>query len=95
MTTFIKTNKMWVVDYYSISNFVFQDGRPGFIVPVEGTKDRFVVGVELKFQIVQWDGKDGSAARVVKELGEVDQHENKNRLNDGKCDPKGRLFAGE
>ncbi|KAM3960037.1 regucalcin [Aphomia sociella] len=71
------------------------DGTVGFIVPVEGTKDQFVVGVGRKFQVVQWDGKDGSRAKVVKELAEVDQHMNPpTRLNDGKADPRGRLFAG-
>jgi gluconolactonase len=64
------------------------------MVPVEGTTDQFVVGVGLKFQVVRWDGRDGSAPELVRELGSVDQNSPKNRLNDGKADPKGRLFAG-
>lgn len=67
----------------------------GFIVPVEGTRDQFVVGVERKFQVVQWDGAEGSRARVLRELGEVDKDVPTNRINDGKADPRGRLFAGE
>ncbi|KAL0879863.1 hypothetical protein ABMA27_002394 [Loxostege sticticalis] len=70
------------------------DGRVGFIVPVEGTTDQFVVGVERKFLVVQWDGKDGSKAKVLKELGEVDKDAPTTRINDGKVDPRGRLFAG-
>ncbi|XP_013139366.1 PREDICTED: regucalcin-like [Papilio polytes] len=70
------------------------DGRVGFILPVDGTDDQFVVGVERKFLVIQWDGKDGSTVKVVKELGEVDQDVPTTRINDGKADPKGRLFAG-
>ncbi|XP_053604628.1 regucalcin-like isoform X2 [Plodia interpunctella] len=69
------------------------NGRVGFIVPVEGRTDQFVVGVELKFLLVQWDGKNNSEAKLLKELCEVDQ-QTKNRLNDGKADPRGRLYAG-
>ncbi|XP_013189498.1 regucalcin [Amyelois transitella] len=69
------------------------NGRVGFIVPVEGKTDQFVVGVERKFIIIQWDGKNNSQAKVVRELFEVDQ-QTKNRINDGKADPRGRLFAG-
>ncbi|XP_059045627.1 regucalcin-like [Achroia grisella] len=71
------------------------DGPVGFIVPVEGTSDQFVVGVGRKFQVVRWDGRNNSPATVVKEIGEVDQHTNPTtRLNDGKADPRGRLYAG-
>ncbi|XP_063826556.1 regucalcin-like [Ostrinia nubilalis] len=70
------------------------DGRVGFIVPVEGATDQFVVGVERKFLVVQWDGRDGSPAKVIKELGEVDQDVPTTRINDGKADPRGRLYAG-
>ncbi|XP_049872786.1 regucalcin-like [Pectinophora gossypiella] len=70
------------------------DGRVGFIVPVEGTSDQFVVGVERKFLVVQWDGEDGTPARVVRQLADVDPEYPRNRINDGKADPRGRLFAG-
>ncbi|KAH9636267.1 hypothetical protein HF086_009463 [Spodoptera exigua] len=69
-------------------------GRVGFIVPVEGTTDQFLVGVDRKFQVIRWDGADGSPATVVKELVEVDSDIPTNRINDGKADPKGRVFAG-
>lgn len=70
------------------------DGRVGFIVPVEGTTDQFLVGVERKFLIVKWDGGDGTPATVVKVIAEVDQDVVTNRLNDAKADPKGRVFGG-
>lgn len=65
-------------------------------MPVEGTPDQFIIGLERRFVIVQWDGVDGSPATVVKELGVVDQHvDPPSRINDGKADPKGRIFAGK
>ncbi|CAH0720264.1 unnamed protein product, partial [Brenthis ino] len=71
------------------------NGNVGFIVPVEGTTDQFIVGLEKQFVIVQWDGGDGSPASVVKELGTVDEGvEPPTRINDGKADPRGRVFAG-
>ncbi|KAI8421387.1 hypothetical protein MSG28_009467 [Choristoneura fumiferana] len=70
------------------------NGRPGFIVPVEGTMHQFLVGVERKLLVVQWGGEEGGEAAVVQELGEVDQETPTNRLNDGKADPRGRVFAG-
>ncbi|XP_050678723.1 regucalcin-like [Leptidea sinapis] len=72
-----------------------EGGRVGFIVPVEGTTDQFVVGVERTFQIVKWDGSNGGKVEVVKVIGEVDQGvTSPTRINDGKADPRGRLFAG-
>lgn len=44
--------------------------------------------------IIQWNGKNGSTIKIVKELGEIDHDVAITRLNDGKCDPRGRLFAG-
>ncbi|XP_023936136.2 regucalcin [Bicyclus anynana] len=71
------------------------DGRVGFIVPVDGTTDRFVVGLERTFAVVRWDGAEGSPATVVRELGTVDAEVSPpTRINDGKADPRGRIFAG-
>ncbi|XP_063534859.1 regucalcin-like [Cydia strobilella] len=68
------------------------EGRPGFIVPLEGHLDQFVVGLEREFVVVEWDG--ANAARVVRLLGEVDRNVGNRRINDGKADPRGRLYAG-
>ncbi|XP_041980349.1 regucalcin-like [Aricia agestis] len=71
------------------------DGRVGFIIPVEGTTNQFVVGVETTFKVIEWDGAEGSAVKVVRELATVDEEVTpKTRINDGKADPRGRLFAG-
>lgn len=61
---------------------------------MEGKSNEFVVGVELKFLVVKWDGNNDSPATVVNEIEEVDKG-TKNRINDGKADPRGRLFAGK
>lgn len=68
----------------------------GFVVPVEGTTDQFAVGAGRRVIIVQWDGVS-ETAKVLKTLFEVqtgDARFEGNRFNDGKCDPRGRLFAG-
>lgn len=76
-------------------SLLITEGKVGFIVPVEGTLDKFIVGIERKFVIVQWDGEEGTPAPIVKEIGLVDQdHEPPSRLNDGKADPMGRIYAG-
>ena len=45
--------------------------------------------------IVQWNGEEGTPAPIVQEIGVVDRDvEPPSRLNDGKADPMGRLYAG-
>ncbi|XP_023936135.2 regucalcin [Bicyclus anynana] len=71
------------------------DGRVGFIVPVDGTRDQFVVGLERTFAVVRWDGAEGSPASVIRELATIDTDVMPpTRMNDGKADPRGRLFGG-
>ncbi|XP_018802378.1 PREDICTED: putative sugar lactone lactonase YvrE isoform X2 [Bactrocera latifrons] len=66
-----------------------------FIVPVEGQKDKFVVGSSRRVLVITWDGVS-STSKVDRVLFEVQQDEQYivNRFNDGKADPRGRLFAG-
>lgn len=66
----------------------------GFMVPVEGTTDQFLVGVERLFQIIKWNGVEEAPVTVVKQIAEVDQDVPTTRINDGKADPRGRVFAG-
>lgn len=68
----------------------------GFVVPVEGEPNQFVVGAERDIAIVEWDGFS-ETCQVVKVLAQVEQGDeiyDGNRFNDGKCDPRGRLYAG-
>jgi len=68
----------------------------GFVVPVEGEPNHFVVGAERDISVVEWDGFS-ETCEVVKVLAQVEQGDeiyDGNRFNDGKCDPRGRLYAG-
>lgn len=65
----------------------------GFITPIENSTDEFVVGAGHKLTLIKWDGVSEEAT-IVKEISEVDADNESNRINDGKCDPFGRLFFG-
>ncbi|XP_052754797.1 regucalcin-like isoform X3 [Galleria mellonella] len=69
------------------------DGRTTFIIPIEGKRCHFVVGLERKVVEVRWAGEDGGAS-LLRTIVEVDQEYPDNRFNDAKADPRGRLFAG-
>ncbi|XP_013139348.1 PREDICTED: regucalcin-like isoform X1 [Papilio polytes] len=94
---FVGTNEQtihkWVLET-GVHTKTMLHGRVGFIIPVEGVANQFVVGVEHKFLIIYWDGEEGSDVDIIKELGEIDQDAPNTFLNDGKADPRGRLFAG-
>ncbi|XP_050328311.1 regucalcin-like [Bactrocera neohumeralis] len=66
-----------------------------FILPIEGQKDKFVVGSSRRVLVVTWDGVTPTS-KVDRVLFEVQQEDRYivNRFNDGKADPRGRLFAG-
>ncbi|XP_026488698.1 regucalcin-like [Vanessa tameamea] len=68
------------------------DAMPGFIIPVEGTLDQFVVGLKRRVVVVRWDGR--GEAQELRQIAEIDQHNPDNRINDAKADPRGRLFVG-
>ncbi|XP_046978006.1 regucalcin-like [Vanessa cardui] len=65
---------------------------PGFIIPVEGTLDQFVVGLKRRVVVVRWDGR--GEAQEIRQIAEIDQQNPDNRINDAKADPRGRLFVG-
>jgi pyruvate kinase len=70
-------------------------GHPiiSFIIPVDGTKDQFLVGAEKKLLRIQWDGKS-SEAKALDVVGEVEKDMEENRFNDAKCDPRGIFYGG-
>lgn len=79
-------------------NFVYQasiDNVPSllFILPLKGTKNQFIVGIERSAVIVKWDGRSAKAI-VLRKLFEVDQHSSTNYFNDVKTDPFGRFYGG-
>lgn len=65
----------------------------GFIVPVDHRSDEFIVGLGPRLVLIQWDGVSALAKRI-KVLVEVDQEVKVTRFNDGKVDPRGRIYAG-
>lgn len=69
------------------------ESQLGFITPVEGKNDEFVVGAGHDLTLINWNGENDYAT-VVKTLLSVDMDMPKNRINDAKCDPFGRLFFG-
>ncbi|CRK88362.1 CLUMA_CG002139, isoform A [Clunio marinus] len=91
-------------DKQSISRYDYNEEKtynaliPGhpvisFIIPVDGTKDQFIVGSGKKIVLIQWDGKSVEA-KAVKTIGEVESDMPENRFNDAKCDAFGRFYGG-
>lgn len=91
-------------DKQSISRYDFREDKtynaviPGhevvsFIIPVDNTKDQFVIGSGKKIVLIEWDGRKGQA-KPLKTVGEVEPNLPENRFNDAKCDPFGRFFGG-
>lgn len=62
-------------------------------MPVKNQKNRFVISLEREISVITWDGTSEKVSKIEK-IAEVD-HKTQNRLNDGKCDPRGRLWAGK
>ncbi|KAJ8918474.1 hypothetical protein NQ315_008171 [Exocentrus adspersus] len=59
------------------------------IIPVKGQKDTFVISSERELRIVSWNGESDNFT-VLKKI----ENDSGNNINDGKCDPKGRLWTG-
>lgn len=66
------------------------------VIPVKGDRDLFLVGLGRSLAVVRWAVSDPDRHTVKAEavLHTVDHQSPTNRLNDGKCDPQGRLWAG-
>ena len=66
-----------------------------FVIPLEGTTDKFVIAVGRNVAILTWDG-ESSSPTDVKYVSVVDNEKELqgNKLNDGKADSTGRLWAG-
>jgi sugar lactone lactonase YvrE len=66
-----------------------------FVIPLEGTTDKFVIAVERNVAILTWDG-DSSSPTDLKYVSVVDNEKEVqgNKLNDGKADSTGWLWTG-
>ncbi|CAH1966919.1 unnamed protein product [Acanthoscelides obtectus] len=71
------------------------DDPIAFMFPVEGSGTKFVAGLGKKFVFVEWDSVSPQVASVdtIVEVETEPEYEG-NRLNGGKVDPWGRLWAG-
>jgi len=71
------------------------EGTVSLIVPVENEPNKYIIGVGRELKVLEWDGKS-STPTSLKTLSTVDEEAKflTNRLNDGKCDSRGRLWAG-
>uniref|UniRef100_A0A146KRS8 Regucalcin n=1 Tax=Lygus hesperus TaxID=30085 RepID=A0A146KRS8_LYGHE len=64
----------------------------GFIIPVKGKKDHFVIGEKLNITLIHWDTTSNQI--VSKEVLDTLPEPSTNRINDAKCDASGRLWLG-
>ncbi|CAG0905916.1 unnamed protein product [Cyprideis torosa] len=80
-------------DNYSKASIV-NAGDVTFVVPVKYLPGVYLIGTDLTVSLVYWDGSDGAELEAVA-LAQADAEIIPGgRLNDGKCDPSGRLYAG-
>ncbi|PSN53206.1 hypothetical protein C0J52_04508 [Blattella germanica] len=72
-----------------------EGGPVSLVIPLEGEKDKFVITVGRNVAIMTWDGETSTPSEV-KYVAVVDTEKGQenNRINDGKADPTGRLWAG-
>lgn len=63
------------------------------MIPVEGQKDKFIIGLRNNITLMTWDGESNKPSKL-ETLTTVGNSEDGTRINDGKADPSGRLWAG-
>jgi len=97
-----KSQSLWFVDIFghTVHNYtpgdnthkVFPVGKyPSLILPVQNENNKFVISQERLLNLCEF--KDNKF-NVVKKLASVDDSKPLNRINDGKCDPLGRVWFG-
>lgn len=69
------------------------DGDVGFVIPVVGYRDLFVVGLNTTLSSLRW--KLDKKTYKVTGLTTVDEDKPGNRWNDAKADVNGNLWAGK
>uniref|UniRef100_A0A1B6FH44 Regucalcin n=1 Tax=Cuerna arida TaxID=1464854 RepID=A0A1B6FH44_9HEMI len=66
--------------------------RVSFVIKIKDKKNKFVVAVKNRFTVVDWDG-ESPGPLTPQHLVDVESQD-LCHLNDGKCDPSHRLWAG-
>jgi len=68
-------------------------GEAALVVPVEGEANKYIVGVGRSLLLMEWDGRSTEPTSLTN-MFTVEPDQPDNSWNDGKCDSKGRLWAG-
>ncbi|XP_054272316.1 regucalcin-like [Macrosteles quadrilineatus] len=73
---------------------VDSEGQPvSLIVKVKGEQTKFVISVKNSLATVHWDGLSTKSLKP-EVIVNLEGSDNPTRINDGKCDPSNRLWAG-
>lgn len=86
-----------ILKNFNMDTFTFMSEAPfvSIIIPVKGTSDKFIVGIGRSTAFMKWDGISSTVKSSDLEIiHSVEQDKPRNRFNDGKCDPMGRVFMG-
>jgi len=68
------------------------DNQPGCIIPIADKNDDYLIGTSEGLESHQFSNNNTTGTLLIKR-SDLEKKE-KNRFNDGKCDPSGRLFVG-
>ena len=96
--SYCKKQTIRTIKYFRFAEAVSQESGDSvtFVIPVEGESDLFLISVGRHIGLVRWSPSDPpEKTTTLTPLAIVDQKRPSNRINDGKCDHKGRLWAGE
>ncbi|KAK6631866.1 hypothetical protein RUM43_013932 [Polyplax serrata] len=96
---FCDINNSMIFRYVPKTNALFQAKVEApfvsLIIPIKGASNKFIVGIGHSTAIMKWDGVSEAVKKSDLEvLHTVEEDKARNRFNDGKCDPAGRVFLG-
>ncbi|XP_043260983.1 uncharacterized protein LOC122402343 [Colletes gigas] len=87
-----------IFSYDPLTNTVtstFVDNGPvSFVIPLNGTHDKLLVGTGIDVAVVTWDGEKDLAKCNSQTLDTADSDHTETRWNDAKADCSGRLWGG-
>lgn len=82
------------VRFMVLVQFSDSEGLPvSLIVKVKGEQTKFVISVKNSLAIVHWDGLSTKSLKP-EVIVNLESSDSATRINDGKCDPSNRLWAG-
>ncbi|XP_008547469.1 regucalcin isoform X3 [Microplitis demolitor] len=78
----------------NITHTYLKNGQVGVAVPILGKNNEFLAGSGTDLVRVFWDTRVDDKGPRIEIISKVDVGVENTRFNDGKVDPKGRLWAG-